>query len=92
MKESVVCLALASYFARQRSPAASGQQRKTSEQGRNDYGGEQSSGLTRKTWTALPLRQVRSEAYWLEMKADGGIEALVAKEASDSGQSSMIRI
>src|SRR5258706_14082799 len=47
LKESVVCLALAFLFC---APAFAQQradrQRKTSEQGRNDYGGEQNSRLT----------------------------------------------
>ena len=88
MKETICCLALAFLFC---APAFAQQQadrqRKTSEQGRNDYGGEQSSGLTQENLDRVAASAdqigsvlVRDEGLIVELKR------WVAKEASDSGQ------
>src|SRR5438309_7738266 len=88
LKETICCLALAFLFC---APAFAQQQadrqRKTSEQGRNDYGGEQSSGLTQENLDRVAASAgqigsvlVRDEGLMVELKR------WVAKEASDSGQ------
>src|SRR5437588_2575703 len=88
LKESISCLALtflfcASGFAQQQGD----RQRKTSEQGRNEYGDEQSSGLTQENLGRVAASAgqigsvlVRDEGLMVELKR------WVAKEASDSGQ------
>src|SRR5467141_5275849 len=88
LKESIVCLALAFLFC---APAFTQQradrQRKTSEQGRNDYGGEQSSGLTQENLDRVAASAgqigsvlVKDEGLMVELKR------WVAKEATDSGR------
>jgi len=88
LKRSIFCLALtflfcASGFAQQQGD----RQRKTSEQGRNEYGDEQSSGLTQENLGRVAASAgqigsvlVRDEGLMVELKR------WVAKEASDSGQ------
>src|SRR5438045_5586963 len=88
LKESISCLALtflfcASGFAQQQGDS----QRKTSEQSRNEYGDEQSSGLTQENLGRVAASAgqigsvlVRDEGLMVELKR------WVAKEASDSGQ------
>src|SRR2546429_576243 len=88
LKQSIFCLALtflfcASAFAQQQGD----RQRKTSEQGRNEYGDEQSSGLTQENLGRVAASAgqigsvlVRDEGLMVELKR------WVAKEASDSGQ------
>src|SRR5438270_3684532 len=88
LKESICCLALtflfcAPAFARQQGD----RQRKTSEQGRNEYGVDQPSDLTQENLgrvaaSAIQIRSVlvRDEGLMVELKR------WVAKEATDSGQ------
>src|SRR5437762_7012435 len=88
LKRSIFCLALtflfcASGFAQQQGD----RQRKSSEQGRNEYGDEQSSGLTQENLGRVAASAgqigsvlVRDEGLMVELKR------WVAKEASDSGQ------
>src|SRR5260370_27923222 len=88
LTESSCCLALgflicAAAFAQQQAD----RERKTSEQGRNDYGGEQSSRLTQENLERVAASAVqigsvlvRDEGLMVELKR------WVAKEASDSGQ------
>src|SRR5216110_420788 len=88
LKRSIFCLALtflfcASGFAQQQGD----RQRKRSEQGRNEYGDEQSSGLTQENLGRVAASAgqigsvlVRDEGLMVELKR------WVAKEASDSGQ------
>src|SRR2546427_3331663 len=88
LKQSIFCLALtflfcASAFAQQQGD----RQRKTSEPGRNEYGDEQSSGLTQENLGRVAASAgqigsvlVRDEGLMVELKR------WVAKEASDSGQ------
>src|SRR5947208_7662602 len=88
LKESISCLALtflfcASGFAQQQGD----RQRKTSEQGRNEYGDEQSSGLTQENLGRVAASAgqigsvlVKDEGLMVDLKR------WVAKEASDSGQ------
>src|SRR5437773_11362867 len=88
LKQSIFCLALtflfcASAFAQQQGD----RQHKTSEQGRNEYGDEQSSGLTQENLGRVAASAgqigsvpVRDEGLMVELKR------WVAKEASDSGQ------
>src|SRR5882672_11217110 len=88
LKESIFCLVLtilfcAPVFAQQQS----GRQRKTSEQGRNEYGVEQPPDLTQENLgrvaaSAIQIRSVlvKDEGLMVELKR------WVAKEATDSGQ------
>src|SRR5437016_14083031 len=88
LKESICCLALTFWFC---APAfaqqQSDRQRKTSEQGRNEYGVEQAPDLTQENLrrVAASATQIRSvlvkdEGLMVELKR------WVAKEATDSGQ------
>src|SRR5260370_33421461 len=88
LKESIHCLALTlwfcgSAFAQQQTD----RQRRTSEQGRNEYGVEQPPDLTqenlgREAASAIQIRSVllKDEGLLVELKR------WVAKEATDSGQ------
>src|SRR6266849_3219562 len=88
LKKSISCLALTFLFcvpafAQQQSD----RQRKTSEQGRNEYGVEQSPDLTQENLgrvaaSAIQIRSVliKDEGLMVELKR------WVAKEATDSGQ------
>src|SRR5881409_3476100 len=99
LKQSIFCLALtflfcASAFAQQQGD----RQRKTSEPGRNEYGDEQSSGLTQENLgqssglTQENLGRVAASAGQIGsvLVRDEGLmvelKRWVAKEASDSGQ------
>src|SRR5712692_23092 len=88
MKKSIGCLTLAFFFC----PSAfaqqqSDRQRRTSEQGRNEYGVEQAPDLTQENLgrvaaSAIQIRSVlvKDEGLMVELKR------WVAKEATDSGQ------
>src|SRR6266567_4247326 len=88
LKKNISCLALSllfcgSAFAQQQTD----RQRKTSEQGRNEYGVEQSPDLTQENLgrvaaSAIQIRSVliKDEGLMVELKR------WVAKEATDSGQ------
>ncbi len=88
LKEGIFCLALTFLFcASSFAQLQSDRQRKTSAQGRNEYGEEQSSGLTQENLgrVAASAGQIRSvlvrdEGLMVELKR------WVAKEATDSGQ------
>src|SRR5437868_3998380 len=88
LKESICCLALTFLFC---APALAQQQgdrqRKTSEQGRNEYGVDQPPDLTQENLgrvaaSAIQIRSVlaKDEGLMVELKR------WVAKEATDSGQ------
>src|SRR6266849_6602945 len=88
MKKSIGCMTLALFFC----PSAfaqqpSDRQRRTSEQGRNEYGVEQAPDLTQENLgrvaaSAIQIRSVlvKDEGLMVELKR------WVAKEATDSGQ------
>src|SRR5437879_2037665 len=86
LKRSIFCLALTFLFCASALAQQQGdRQRKTSEQGRNEY--EQSSGLTQENLGRVAASAgqigsvlVRDEGLMVELKR------WVAKEASDSGQ------
>ena len=88
LKRSIFSLALTFLFCASALAQQQGdRQRKTSEQGRNEYGDEQSSGLTQENLGRVAASAgqigsvlVRDEGLMVELKR------WVAKEASDSGQ------
>src|SRR5207249_8336738 len=87
LKRSIFCLALTFVFCASALAQQQGdRQRKTSEQGRNEYSDEQSSGLTQENLGRVAASGqigsvlVRDEGLMVELKR------WVAKEATDNGQ------
>src|SRR5258706_8199276 len=88
LKESIVCLVLAFLFC---APAFAQQQadrqRKTSEQGRNDYGGEKTPRLAHeKPDRGSASAGQNGSGFGREEGARGGFERWGGEEARDRGQ------